>query len=198
MKSTKGQRFPIETLTPDEVSRLLAQCSTKAATGARNRALLVTLYRSGLRISEALDLLPRDVDVSAGAIRVRHGKNDKARLVGLDSGAMAIVSLWLTRRAALGLKAQAPVFCTLKGEALATAYIRALLPRLARKAGIEKRCHAHGLRHTHAAELAGENVPINIISRQLGHSNVATTSRYVDHIAAPAVVAAMQARAWSL
>ena len=50
------------------------------------------------------------------------------------------------------------------------AYVRGLLPRLARKAGIDKRVHAHGLRHTHAYELAGEGTPLHVIQAQLGHS----------------------------
>jgi integrase len=58
-----------------------------------------------------------------------------------------------------------------------TPYIRALLPRLAGEAGIEKRVHAHGLHHTHGAELAREGVPMNVIQTQLGHSNLGTTSR---------------------
>ena len=88
----------------------------------------------------------------------------------------------------LGVNGHAPVLCTLKGKRVSAAYVRALLPRLARKAGIEKRVHAHGLRRTHAAELAREGVPLNVISRQLGHSNVSTTSRYLDHVAPLEVV----------
>jgi integrase/recombinase XerD len=57
------------------------------------------------------------------------------------------------------------------------------MPRLARRAGIEKRVHPHGLRHTHAAELALEGQPMNLIQAQLGHSSLATTSRYLAHIA---------------
>ena len=53
------------------------------------------------------------------------------------------------------------------------------MPRLARRAGIEKRVHPHGLRHTHAAELAFEGAPMNLIEAQLGHSSLATTSRYL-------------------
>ncbi|MQA75751.1 MAG: tyrosine-type recombinase/integrase, partial [Solirubrobacterales bacterium] len=51
--------------------------------------------------------------------------------------------------------------------------MRRLLPRLARRAGIQKRVHAHGLRHAHAAELAAEGKPVNLIQRQLGHSSLA-------------------------
>jgi integrase len=70
--------------------------------------------------------------------------------------------------------------------------------RLAAKAGIEKRVHPHGLRHTHAAELAREGVPMNVIQAQLGHSSLATTSRYLAHVAPQHVVEAMKAREWEL
>ena len=58
------------------------------------------------------------------------------------------------------------------------------------------RVHPHGLRHTHAAELAAENVPINVIQAQLGHSNAATTSRYINHIAPQQVISTMRQRTW--
>jgi len=87
-----------------------------------------------------------------------------------------------------------PVFCMTDGSPLTTSYIRVLVPRLARKAGILKRVHAHGLRHTHAAELRSEGLDIGIISKQLGHSSIATTARYLDHIAPLAVIAAIRER----
>jgi site-specific recombinase XerD len=195
--ANKGIKLPPEPLTQDEVRRLIGACG-KGSTGVRNKALLVVLYRAGLRISEALALLPKDLDAKAGTIRVLHGKGDKCRVVGLDAGAWAILQLWLDRRVKLGIGGRSPVFCTLKGEPVESAYIRAMLPRLGTRAGIEKRVHAHGLRHTHAAELASENTPVTIIAAQLGHSSVATTDRYIRHLAPAAVVKAMQAREWSL
>ena len=77
------------------------------------------------------------------------------------------------------------------------AYVRLLLPALGQRAGIEKRVHAHGLRHTHAAQLRQEGLDIGIISKQLGHRSIATTARYLDHICPLAVVEAMRGRAWS-
>ena len=69
--------FPVEILTDDEVRRLLNACSC-GPTGVRNRALIATLYRSGLRINEALDLFPKDIDREEGSIRIL-----TARVVGL-------------------------------------------------------------------------------------------------------------------
>ena len=98
----------------------------------------------------------------------------------------------------LRINGRAPVVCTLKGGKLLPSYVRALLPRLARKAGIAKRVHPHGLRHTHSVELVRERVPITVISRQLGHNSVAVTNTYVNHLQPGEVIEAMKAREWEL
>ena len=196
--ANKGQKLPPEPLTDDEVRALINTCSPSTSTGIRNRALLAVLYRAGLRVSEALNLHSRDLDAKAGTIHVRHGKGDKSRRVGLDNGAFGILQLWLERRQTLGIRKNAPVFCTFKGEAIETAYVRALFKRLGAKAGIEKRVHPHGLRHTLAFQLANEGTAIHVIQAQLGHSNLGTTDRYIRHLNPKAVVDAMKARTWSL
>jgi len=81
---------------------------------------------------------------------------------------------------------------------LKPSYVRTALPRLAAKAGIEKRVHAHALRHTLAFELMMEGVPVPIIQRQLGHASLATTQRYLDHIAPKDVIEVMQGRTWEV
>ncbi|MBL9001726.1 MAG: tyrosine-type recombinase/integrase [Phycisphaerae bacterium] len=189
--------LPPEVLTDGEVQALLGTLSRRSPTGVRNRALIAVLYRSGLRLSEALSLLPKDLDLDAGQIRVLRGKGGRSRIVGIDPGASAIVHAWLAVRAAERLGRDTPLFCSLNGLRLTTAYIRRRLPVLARRAGIEKRVHAHGLRHTHAAQLRAEGVDIGIISKQLGHSSIATTVRYLDHIAPVAVIEAVRGRAWA-
>lgn len=193
----KGRKYPAEVLTESEVAALIKACSPTAPTGIRNRALISVMYRAGLRVSEALALFPKDVDANAGTLTVLHGKGDKRRIVGLDPGAFAVLARWMDRRAALDLNGRHTVFCTLQGSSLKPAYVRALLPRLAAKAGIEKRVHPHGLRHTHAAELAREGTPLNLVQAQLGHSSLATTDRYLKHIAPEELVKAMKARIWT-
>ena len=84
----------IDILTTDECHSLLSACS-KAPTGIRNQALIVVLWRTCLRIKEALDLLPKDV--SADSIRVHSGKGDRARTVGLDPESSAVVERWVSR-----------------------------------------------------------------------------------------------------
>lgn len=77
-------------------------------------------------------------------------------------------------------------------------YVRAMIQRWAKKAGIEKRVHPHRLRHSHAAELANEGTPLHVIQQQLGHSGLATTDRDIPHLAQQEVVMAMQGRNWTL
>lgn len=196
--ANKGKRFPPEILIPDEVKRLINACSRRAPTGIRNWAMVGMMYRAGLRISETLALRPKDIDRDAGTVRVLHGKGDKSRTVGVDVTALALLDRWMDKRAAMGIKPGAPVFCTLAGAQMSSAYIRVLLPRLGRKAAISKRVHAHGLRHTMAAELRAEGTDIAIISKQLGHSSIATTAKYLDHIAPQQVIDTMRQREWQL
>ena len=196
--ANKGRKYPPEVLTEDEVRSLIEACSNSAPTGIRNRALIVAMYRGGLRSGEALALRPKDVDILGGTITVLHGKGDRRRVAGLDPGAAAILIRWVDARRILGINGHATLFCTLHGTPLQSSYVRTLLPRLARKAGIDKRVHPHGLRHTHAFELMMEGVPVPIIQQQLGHTSLATTDRYVRHLAPIDLISHMQKREWDV
>jgi integrase/recombinase XerD len=194
-----GRRFPAEILTQDEVRALIGACSNRAPTGIRNRALLVMMYRGGLRLNEALALRAKDIDPDAGTVVVLHGKGDRRRTIGLDAGAFAVIGRWIDRREQLGLNGHHPLFCTLDGRKMHPSYVRTLLPRLAKRVGIEKRVHPHGLRHTYAYELSvAENKPAPLIQAALGHSSLATTDRYLRHIAPVELIKEMRAREWSL
>lgn len=194
-----GKKYPPEVLTSDEVKRLIAACPRRGYAGPRNRALIAVLWRCGLRVAEAVALELRDVDLERSTLSVRHGKGDRARIVGVDPDAGAMLELWLNRRAELEIPRSRPiVFCVIseptRGKAMYTSCVRETLKDAARRAGIDKRVHPHGLRHTHAAELARENVPLIVIQKALGHSSAATTQRYIDHLEPQAVIRAMQAR----
>ncbi len=182
-------------LSEAEAVALIKACPTRAPTGVRNRALIAVLWRSGLRISEALALELRDVDLEAGTLRVRHGKGDKSRTVGVDEQTSALLARWLDRRRRLSPGARA-VFCTLAGGRIDASYVRRLLPRLAAKAHVERRVHAHGLRHTYASELAREGTAINVIRDALGHTSLAITDRYLRDVAPIHVIDTMRARRW--
>jgi site-specific recombinase XerD len=187
----KGRTFPPEPLTPAEVAAIIAGCSPRARTGIRNRALLTLLYRSGLRISEALALKPSDVDLARHTVRVLHGKGDKATVRGFHPTATDALARWIDTRKGLGLR-NGPLFCTLEGGPLHDQYVRLLLGRLAAKAGIDKRVHPHGLRHTFADELRAAGMDVGAISKLLGHSSIAVTSRYLDHLTNAQAVSALE------
>jgi site-specific recombinase XerD len=194
VKRTPIRRFPAEPLTLADVEALRAVCSRRAPTGIRNRALLAVLFRSGLRISEALALFPKDIDPAGGSLRVLHGKGDKARTAPLPTDAADAVDRWLECRKRLRLTGRHPLFCTLRGEPLWDSYVRALCKRLAAKAGVEKRVHPHGFRHGWALGQVQAGVSLNAIQALLGHGSLHTTSVYLSHIAPAAAVAEATAK----
>src|SRR4249919_1015045 len=146
-----------------EVELLMRQCSRRAPTGVRNRALIAVCWRCGLRIGEALALAPKDFDPDSGTLVVQRGKGGKRRVVGVDAGTVSLVGRWLERRRRLPASYGAPLFCTLAGGPMDQSYIRHVLPRLARKAGIERRVHAHGLRHAFAVDLVRAGAPLYVV-----------------------------------
>jgi integrase/recombinase XerD len=173
----------LDILSRDEVQSLIGRCSRRAPTGRRNAALLALLYGAGLRIGEALDLLPADLDLERRRVTVQHGKGGKRRTVMILSG-MAELEAWLERRKALGFNGRHPVFLTLDGNPLQSRYVRTLVARLAERVGIEKRVHPHGLRHAHAVELERRGHSIGAIMRQLGHTRPSVTDIYLEGLGA--------------
>ena len=204
----KGDHYAPEPLATDEVQRLIAASSGKRPIAVRNRALIAMLWRSGLRVSEVLALYPRDVDDTAKAVTVRKGKGGTHRIAKVDSLALHYLHAWLELRSGMGINGRNPIFCSVgghgkrgkgvrkPGQAINPAYVRALLPRLAEKAGIDKRVHAHGLRHSHAKEMLTRGLPIDVIAGQLGHASVATSDRYLQKIAPEARLEAMRQVGW--
>ena len=197
-KAAESARLDADLLTRAEVERLLKVCSRRAPTGIRNRAMIVLAWRCGLRISEVLALQPKDIDLDGGSVTVQHGKGDRRRTVGIDPGAGAIVARWMDARSNLGVTGRSPLICTLNGGHVNPSYVRHLLPRLARRAGIEKRVHAHGLRHLHAVELEQEGATVSAIRDLLGHADLGTTDRYLRRLGASPAVEFARAREWHL
>lgn len=192
----KGERYRAEVLTEGEVNAIIGACSAVSLTGIRNRALITILYRGGLRIAEALALRPADIDPDRGTVRVMDGKGHKPRTVGLEPGAMATVQRWADKRREAAIRGRT-LLCTLSGGPMSQQYARAMLRRAADHAGIERRIVPHQFRHTHAAELVFEHVPMPVIRDQLGHSSLAVTDRYLRDIAPAEVIATMQQRKWT-
>ena len=197
LTSTKLVRqLDADLLSHEEIDRLLRACSKRAPSGRRNRALIAVLWRCGLRLGEALALTPKDIDLQEFVIRVQKGKTGK-RVVGLDLSTALLIDQWLVSRKKLGTPTKRPLFCTLSGGPLDQSYIRHLLPRLARKAGIEKRVHAHLFRHRFATDLIREGADLITVRDLLGHASAATTQVYLSRIGASGAVEFARRREWS-
>ena len=190
----KGMRYPADPPTVEEIVAVMRHTSDDRH-GWRVRAMIVVLWRAGLRIQEALALAEHDLDHAAridprpprqgrAPPRGRHGR------VGLGAAAA-----WLT--AALELPV-GPLFCIIdgptRGRPWSGAAARAEFRRLAARAGVRRRFAPHQLRHAHALELAREGVALNIIQRQLGHTNLGTTCIYLQGIDPEEIITAVHAR----
>jgi site-specific recombinase XerD len=186
-----GHKYPAQVLRAEDVQAILAQGSLRAPTGVRNRALLTLLYRSGLRVSEVLALRPAHVNLERHSLRLLETKSGKPQTRGYHPSADDALARWLDVRRALGFRG-GMLFCTLSGTPLSDDYVRNMLRRYAAKAGVEGRVHPHGLRHTFACELESAGTPVTTISKLLGHSSVAVTSRYLDHLTNGQAVDALQ------
>lgn len=155
-----------ELLSEAEVQALLGAASERAPSGARNRALVALLYCSGLRLSEALALRADELTLDAPTLAVRGARGRTAQLF---PAARPYLETWLALRAHKQIPGR-QLFTTLAGEPLEPAYVRAMLARLARRAGLSKRVHAHLLRHSHAARLVAEGVGAEDLAAHLGHA----------------------------
>jgi len=199
-QTTKGRKFHIDTLSKDEVMSLAEQCN-KGDSGLRNKVLIVVLYRCGLRVSEVLSIRSSDYNQNEGTLRVI-GKGNKMRMVGLDSQTRMNLDLWMLKRKELGINGigNPPIFCGISkqnyGQPIQTVYVRNLLKRLAEKAGIEKRVTPHQLRHTFAHDLLNEGIGLQHIQISLGHSAIATTSKYLQRFNPKETIEAIKERVW--
>jgi site-specific recombinase XerD len=163
----KGMRYPGDPPTIEEIVAVMRAASD----GVRRRAVIIILWRAGLRISEALALNETDLDHDRGAVLVRHGKGDKRREFGMDRWAWSHLEPWLD------LRRELPI-----GWPLSPAGIRAQLHRVALAAGVRRQVAPHQLRHAHAVEMSREGISLIVIQRQLGHADLEITSRYLRGI----------------
>jgi site-specific recombinase XerD len=190
----KGLRYPAD---PPMVEEIVAVMRTAGdgAHGRRLRGLIVVLWRAGLRIQEALALAEADLDHRRGALVVRRGKGGRRREVGMDSWAWEQLRPWLELRVELPV---GPLFCVIngptRGRHWSSAAARAELRRTAVAAGVRRRFAPHQLRHAHAVEMAREGVPLIVIQRQLGHSNLGITSIYLQGIDNGEIIETVHAR----
>jgi site-specific recombinase XerD len=190
----KGMRYPADPPRVEEIIAVMRQAGENRH-GLRVRAVIAVLWRGGLRISEALALAETDVDPTRGSVLIRHGKGDRRREVGMDDWGFEHLNRWLEQRVELPV---GPLFCIIdgptRGRAWPSTAVRGELRKLAAQAGVRRRFAPHQLRHGHAVELAREGVPVNIIQRQLGHSDLGTTSTYLQGIDPSEIVNAVHSR----
>ena len=173
---------------------MMRACGTTAH-GLRVRALVVILWRTGLRISEALALAETDLDATRGSLVVRRGKGGRRREVGMDAWGWTHIDAWMQHRSRMPI---GPLLCVINGPNQGRPWepsaVRAQLRRAADKAGVRRRFAPHQLRHAHAVELAREGVALNVIQRQLGHANLGITSIYLQGIDTSEVINAVNSR----
>jgi site-specific recombinase XerD len=174
-------RYPAD---PPKVEEIVAvmRAARDTAHGRRLHALIVVLWRAGLRITEALALSEADLDHRRGALLVRCGKGGRRREVGMGEWAWEQLEPWTGLRLELPV---GPLFCVIngptRGRPWSSAAARADSRRTA-AAAVRRRFAPHQLRHAHAVEMAHEGVPLIVTQRQLGHSNLGITSIYLQGI----------------
>jgi Phage integrase family len=175
----KGEEYPADPPTIEEIVAVMRAVGDRPD-GHRLRALILLLWRAGLRISEALAVQERDLDRGRGAVLVRRGKGGKRREVGMDRWAWEQLDPWLEIRRELPIGA---LLCVIHGPTAGRRWepsaARQQLHHAAAAAGVRRRFAPHQLRHAHAIEMAHEVVPLVVIQRQLGHANLGITSIYL-------------------
>ena len=158
----------------------MARPNIHCPTGLRNRAILETLHRAGLRASEACGIHLRDLDWKTGELRIRPevAKGGREAVLPLDERTLGWLERWKTerRRHAAG---KPWMFTTLKGGQLDRRYIWEMVSRYGRKAGIERPVWPHVLRHTFATTLLAEGFTIVDVQALMRHADLRTTAIYL-------------------
>jgi integrase/recombinase XerD len=174
-------RLPRVVLTPREATRILAAAARgRDSISLRDRAILETLYATGIRVSELARLTPYDVDTEERVLRVVLGKGRKDRVVPLTKSAAAAIEAYLAGgRDELLVPKKAPyLFLAERGGYLHRALVNRIVKRYAEKARIKKRVTCHTFRHSVATHLLRGGADIRQIQVLLGHGSLATTERY--------------------
>ena len=174
-----AQRLPT-TLSLPEIERLLTAPPEGTAAGLRDRAMLETMYGSGLRVSELMALKCEDVDLRARLVRP-FGKGGKERQVPLGDGAHDTLTAYLASARPLILAKKPPtpfLFVTRQGGPMTRRHFLMLVKAYAREAGIVRTISPHVLRHSFATHLLSGGADLRAIQEMLGHVSVQTTQRY--------------------
>lgn len=174
-----GRKLP-ETLSYDQISRIIEQPDTSKPAGIRDRALLETLYACGLRVSELTALKHRDILFEHEVVRV-FGKGSKERIVPIGSSAMKWIVEYLEKVRPLFVKLSKSVdvlFLNQRGGGLSRMGVWKFTDKYSRKAGIEFQVHPHMFRHSFATHLLEGGADLRAVQEMLGHADISTTQIY--------------------
>ena len=176
----KPKRLP-KVVSEEKFAQLVSKLNIKCFIGLRNRVILETLYKSGLRVQELCDLQASDVNIETGQIYVQEGKNSKDRWIPIGESLME----WLSKWASLRPQQSESFFCTFKGGALNKRYVRAMIERQSLNTQVfiqvgkkKKVVWPHALRHSFATHLLDKGMNIIEVKELMGHESIATTQVY--------------------
>jgi integrase/recombinase XerC len=179
--ATPKQEKPLpKFLSVDDAFRLLGGVAGADILTLRDRAILETLYSTGVRVSEAVNLNWDEVDIRLGVIRVM-GKGSKERIVPIGELALKALEQYAAeqtlkwKRAAKG---NSPVFLNHHGRRITTRSVARVVEKYLKAANIAVRMGPHGLRHTFATHLLNGGADLRVIQEMLGHASLSTTQRY--------------------
>ncbi|HEX7386945.1 MAG TPA: site-specific tyrosine recombinase XerD [Castellaniella sp.] len=179
----QAARFP-KTLSESQVDVLLGAPDVDSTLGLRDRAMLETLYATGLRVSELVYLAVVDTSLSDGVVRVVMGKGAKDRLVPLGEEALHWITRYLaeSRPALLGARTCDALFVTARGAAMTRQAFWLLIRKYAQLADIHVPLSPHVLRHAFATHLLNHGADLRVVQMLLGHADISTTQIYT-HVA---------------
>ncbi len=178
LRSPRTQRRLPAILPEDDVRRLIEADSEDGGPAAlRDRAILETLYSSGLRVSELVGLNWRDLDDEVGMVLVRSGKGNKDRMVPIGEPALDALKAW-RRAMPKAWELDGPVITNLRGGRLTTRAVENILAQRIVAAGLGSSITPHGLRHCFATHMLNAGADLRSIQEMLGHASLATTQRY--------------------
>lgn len=180
LEGPKLRRKLPETLTNEEVERILAAPTGGDEFGLRDRAMLELFYSSGLRVSELCGLTLQQVDLEHGFVRV-FGKGSKERVVPVGAAASRAVAAYLESGRPHFVKPKrtgSQLFLSKRGTAISRKMVWVLVKEHTLRAGITKPVKPHLLRHSFATHLLGGGADLRAIQEMLGHANIGTTQIY--------------------
>ena len=178
IETPKKPKYLPNCLSEEEVEALLDAPDLSSPSGIRDKAMLETMYSSGLRVSELLNLQKGQVNLSKGVITV-YGKGAKERKVPIADYAVEYINKYLKEvRNKSESKGSKYLFLSKKGEPLSRVYFFKQVKKYSELAGITTNVSPHTLRHSFATHLLNHGAQLRIVQSMLGHTNIATTQIY--------------------